>query len=1784
MSTEASVTSGDLNDSSSVAGARVSEADDVRKVPLDTTTSPDTQNVTDRGEEQALESHEVIELQTFSERKAWIEEKIKFLETLPPIEVFVGLDALRSSAEEIPGLPTRAELQQWMMEHDAIEKETEIFDTGELKKLRKLTKAATQRNLSPEDTDVIELTLTTIYELDKLLHLLRDRSENLELLSIRLTWEEYRSTAWIDRRKILEELQLFINTRAQWSRTIYETAIKPDDSPGISRRGSVTSLASIGSESSITTPAFSRTARFKLAELLSRDAAQFTARATSLRHGKITAAGKALDKLIDNSRRPVPDILLDEQDRLEEKGIGDMEHVGKFIMNLVMQWRKADEIYVETIKDQIAAQNLLEEIETAKMYHPTPRQSTSFVSRADTLLKRLSLRGNPTSPSNTFPRPENPLFPDQKAANDALAQSLALDITAATELVQKVDTEAKAYRTRYEAVKRVETILQSARELSTTFSSTILRLREGIPNSDGGGSPPDLMSEICLEPTRHSVFLALLPSILGEAAQAIKGAEEVLRNSHVALFALDSQGIDPSFKTKAVAEFRQLDGLREQALSTRTDISERVTRLREARRLWATMDKQLGNMVDVRFRLSEAIEKQRWKQESGGSQTPLTPESPGSSFATLATVAEFEEELGDLASKLSEGVHAPLAILSTTLEEPLKEWLSHNAHNLQGLLETIKELLQLHDAVQRQAAVMATLRDEYNDLHVRIEDLKIHMESNVEDVLAGRLMNGHAGESAIDLHEDLRKVQENVDAFTSSLSGRVIFVARHSIASPGSPAFVKRRFSSGDLKLGALVDSTSIELPFDLTSHDASVRADSNYYAMRLAGEMEGLKRIMSHLDLAHMAKQLDSSLLSVVDDINAASQEISSQRQSMLDITQSKGDIVDNLGHLLADVEEAVSLYRKKLPRSFSPLREVLRRMDASSSFLGTPVRETLYVARMRAVDDAESRFRTCDEAADSLKDDIISAQRVELQRLEEMRLAEQLRKRELEARLVAEEAERNRLEQEQKEEEERLRLAKERAAEQERLEHERERLAREEAERARVEKIRVEAEERERLEQQQLAEAKRLQVEKERIAFEEAERIRLNREKDEMQMKLRLAEEELAMERRLQSERQQASTGKEMEELPEETADEMSVQSTDGADEGDSVILPHDLSVIEEDSIISVDSQDLDDDVFGLRIAPSDAHISKTQEMLDLQSEILSLRKRLRSLSINESVRPSKSSSSHLPNEEFTKRIMRDFLSVSSDVANLPLSCRDVSINAELRSLRAEVEASAELLKQLEKLVDLSKAVQLCDAALSDLLEHIDSYPALPLGVMGSSHQPPLDVSSEQQMAARLAFTRDAIIHMDVRFSLVERDSRAMAERTRILQTWGELEEMGNDRLGGKKSRPASVISSRNSSGRNSSASVVNSRASKKAGYAQLSVSSTSRGRLLSPPQTTPRRAASGSNESHSRSSSRVSNASNASFSRSVSGPLNLSSLYGSTFASRQRTTSLSASPVISPPSRRPSDVPLRTRTQTAQSRRSVSPSVSEASTHSRSFIGHSRTSTSSISTWSRAPRNSLSSMIPRVTTPQKKGVPPRKKYVADPKNKLDVAVGDVVNKLPVGINIEGVSETWKDQSGKYWIGNQDPKLCFCRILRSQTVMVRVGGGWTELSKFIKDHFADSFRLLPESPPRTGTQEEKWISSASLLKEGDTEMPPQPPRTPEPSIPFVPSFSLSTPSGHSPRSVRSSPSTKGSPLTPLQFMRRAEMDTTSIIRPVTPSKSSLRTRTTPSHTPASRNSIWRP
>ncbi|CAO3627455.1 unnamed protein product [Mucor hiemalis] len=74
----------------------------------------------------------------------------------------------------------------------------------------------------------------------------------------------------------------------------------------------------------------------------------------------------------------------------------------------------------------------------------------------------------------------------------------------------------------------------------------------------------------------------------------------------------------------------------------------------------------------------------------------------------------------------------------------------------------------------------------------------------------------------------------------------------------------------------------------------------------------------------------------------------------------------------------------------------------------------------------------------------------------------------------------------------------------------------------------------------------------------------------------------------------------------------------------------------------------------------------------------------------------------------------------------------------------------------------------------------------------------------------------------------------------------------------------------------------------------------------------------------------------------------------------------------------------------------------------------------------------------------------------YVADPKNELDVQLSLIVNDSPFRMKVKKVP----GEVGKYWFGDEHPRLVYCRILPSKMVMVRVGGGWVELSKFMKDH----------------------------------------------------------------------------------------------------------------------------
>lgn len=196
-----------------------------------------------------------------------------------------------------------------------------------------MSPATSGKRLSAEDTDLIEVTLNTLIALDKLLHLLRSRSETLDLMGLRLTWEEKRIAAWQERRKILSDLNTFLDERARWS-------VQSAMSASATETPSHKSSASI-SVANLQSP------RLRHAQALSHEAAQYGPKLVHLNQALVLPAGSALDKLIE--ARTVPEALLDEQDRVENSCDKDLEGLGKFAMSVVTQWQRFELSFFCTI-------------------------------------------------------------------------------------------------------------------------------------------------------------------------------------------------------------------------------------------------------------------------------------------------------------------------------------------------------------------------------------------------------------------------------------------------------------------------------------------------------------------------------------------------------------------------------------------------------------------------------------------------------------------------------------------------------------------------------------------------------------------------------------------------------------------------------------------------------------------------------------------------------------------------------------------------------------------------------------------------------------------------------------------------------------------------------------------------------------------------------------------------------------------------------------------------------------------------------------------------------------------------------------------------------------------------------------------------------------------------------------------------------------------------------------------------------------------------------------------
>lgn len=482
------------------------------------------------------------------------------------------------------------------------------------------------------------------------------------------------------------------------------------------------------------------------------------------------------------------------------------------------------------------------------------------------------------------------------------------------------------------------------------------------------------------------------------------------------------------------------------------------------------------------------------------------------------------------------------------------------------------------------------------------------------------------------------------------------------------------------------------------------------------------------------------------------------------------------------------------------------------------------------------------------------------------------------------------------------------------------------------------------------------------------------------------------------------------------------------------------------------------IDSEVFG-----ASAHHSRTmsEDMIQLQAKITNIRSELREIGINALARPSLNAP--FPAKDRVDKMRVRFLELQREQRKLPDSASDTLLNAELTSLRFEVDNSVILMAHLTRLIEFTQRLTICDGALSELLNHVDSFPALPAAEDTVHHFSDPKETPKAQMGARLTFTEAAVNKLKACAESLMDDARVVEESNRIQQTWGELHDMANDCLIEAPSRPSTATSLSSMSSVRRRTLVPSASDPSPLDLSTRRGPSTPRNRIGSQSNLTPLQSV-GSRRSSSRISTRsvsgpMPSTPKASGSQTAPGSLRVrerttstssnvtsggifatsSRLLASTFSSRQRAsgaTSINLTPQLRPESRRRSHANL--------DMRGPSPSPPQR-TPSR------------MGTWGKAPRGSFGATLPRNFKPptEAPAPKPRRAYVPNPENKLDVAVGAVVNQLPVEINIEALADNWKDQSGKYWIGDEDPKLCYCRILRSSTVMVRVGGGWVELSK---------------------------------------------------------------------------------------------------------------------------------
>lgn len=732
------------------------------------------------------------------------------------------------------------------------------------------------------------------------------------------------------------------------------------------------------------------------------------------------------------------------------------------------------------------------------------------------------MRNNLSVAAGSIPMPEHLLFSDQQEANETLLQTLSTEVNSAINLAKKVDSLAKDYRTACEVVKRGETLSNSARELTATFNDIIEKLTKGVSAGDADGLPPVLSSEICLDTSRYSVFLALLPSILESHSKADALTATLLQTSGSIIATLDLDGIDTTFQPSIVAAVNDLCICQERAHSVVSDVMARVNRLRDARKIWASLVECQRGIEAARRILWDALEKRKLQL----SEQRNFPANPGKSLPVDVSVPGVEQRLVQLENTLGQDVESQFESVQPQLQLRVADWIRNHVIHFKTILSTTRQNIPLLDSLDKQTEELSSIRSEFTELWNRLGAMRDQVKVDVEDVLATRLANGDILPKTTILEQSKAQVEGDAKAFIDSLSHRISFVARDPDTYHVSTLFTERRFSLIEAPSEDVLQSNKMQLPFNLSDHDAAIRTECNNFVMKLNGTLDALAQAQAHLIVVCQAKELDVQTRGIARDIEEMEEEVQGLSQRLDKSREWEGDeLLKELKGILAHLNEASNTFAGSIPQSLTEAKTFLSKMVHEATVQDASLLKLIEEPRSRTVTELEDRYEAASRITERLREHIYAAIKAQQEHSERLRIEKERRDEQERLRIIAEEKERERLEKEREEAETNRRLEALRIQEEQQREAERKRLAAEEAERLRLEMEGLEREEGERREAERLAAEQRLEAERARVIAEEAERLRLEKEKAEVERKLELMEEQLLHERRQQAEKERAA-----------------------------------------------------------------------------------------------------------------------------------------------------------------------------------------------------------------------------------------------------------------------------------------------------------------------------------------------------------------------------------------------------------------------------------------------------------------------------------------------------------------------------------------------------------------------------------------------------------------------------------------------------------------------------------